>query len=53
MSKKAKGKPWHSKEGKVYHDNSMCAEGKKILKRLEGPGQKPHCQKCGRLNNQP
>jgi hypothetical protein len=51
MSKKAKGKPWHSKEATVHHDNSMCAEGKKDLDRLEGTGQKPHCPECGRLNN--
>jgi len=53
MSKKAKGKPWHSKEGSVHHDNSMCAEGKKIEQRIEGPGSKPHCAECGRLNNLP
>ncbi|HVB56733.1 MAG TPA: hypothetical protein VNE63_09930 [Candidatus Acidoferrales bacterium] len=53
MSKKAKGKPWYSKEGTVHHDNSMCDEGKKILQRLEGTGQKPLCPECGRLNNLP
>jgi hypothetical protein len=53
MSKKAKGKLWHSKEGIVYHDNSMCAEGKKSTSRLEGTGDKPHCPECGRLNNEP
>ena len=53
MSKKAKGKPWHSKEGTEHHDNSLCTEGKKIVQRLEGTGQKPLCQECGRLNRLP
>lgn len=53
MSKKAKGKPWHSKESTVYHDNSMCAEGRKISEPHEGTGRKPHCPECGRLNNLP
>jgi hypothetical protein len=51
MSSKAKGKPWHSNEGPVYHDNSGCAEGKKILERIEGTGGKPHCPECGKLNS--
>jgi hypothetical protein len=51
MSRKAKGKPWHAKEGTVYHDNSMCTEGKNISQRIEGKGQKPHCPECGRLNS--
>ena len=55
MSKRAKGKPWYSKDGTVHHDNSMCAEGKKVSpsQRLDGTGQKPHCRECGRLNNLP
>ena len=53
MSKKAQGKPWHGKESKTYHDNSMCLEGKKVLDRLPGTGQKPKCPECGRLNNLP
>ena len=55
MSKKAKGKPWHSKSGMVYHDNSMCTEGKKVppSERIEGTGQEHHCPQCGRLNNSP
>lgn len=53
MSKKAKGKPWNAKEENVYHDNSMCTEGRKVSQRIEGTGQKPHCAECGRLNNLP
>ena len=41
MSKKAKGKPWHSKESTVHHDNSMCAEGKRIYTDSKEPGKSP------------
>jgi len=50
MSKKAKGRPWHSKDSAFYHDNSRCPEGKRTPQRLDGTGQKPHCLECGRLN---
>ena len=53
MSKKGQGTPWRSTEGTVYHDNSMCTEGKKVSQRLEGTGQKPDCPECGRLDNRP
>jgi hypothetical protein len=55
MSKQAKGKPWHSKESTAYHDNSQCSEAKKVppSKRLDGTGQKPMCQECGKLNQLP
>ncbi len=50
MSKASKGKPWHSKTSKVYHDNSKCGEGQKATPRLSGTGDKEHCSECGRLN---
>jgi len=53
MSRQAKGKPWHARWRKVHHDNSRCSQGKRVAKRVEGTGQKPLCQECGRLNNAP
>lgn len=50
MSKQSKGKPWHSKEGTVHHDNAKCTEGKKVVQRIDGQGGKPHCPECGKLN---
>jgi hypothetical protein len=51
MSNKAKRSPWHFADEQVHHDNSLCPQGKKNAQRLDGTGQKPHCQECGTLNN--
>ena len=51
MSNPSQGKPWHSPDEAVYHDNSKCESGSKITaKRLEGTGQKPLCPKCAELD---
>ena len=53
MSRQAKGKPWHSSEAKVHHDNARCTQGKRVTKRVEGTGEKPLCQECARLAKAP
>lgn len=53
MSKLAQKAPFHATDGTVYHDNSKCPTGRRVVVRQKGTGQKKHCPECGKLNAAP
>jgi hypothetical protein len=51
MSKESKRAPFHAPDDPVYHDNSKCDAGRKIIaNRKDGTGQRSHCPECAKLN---
>ena len=48
----ARRSPWHSIKSNVHHNNTNCNSGNTIeyASRRSGPGRKPLCPQCKRLN---
>jgi hypothetical protein len=49
--------PFHStsdEDKEVYHNNSACADGKRILaaNKASGDAGRPLCEECDRLNRE-